>query len=122
MKRLLLVMFLLAFIPLRGEFKNDSKEKIRVAENLQLNYTLSQNYPNPFNPETNVKIYLDKDEYVTLKIYNIIGQEVKTVLSEDLTRGEHLIKLSLNDLSGGVYFYTLRAGDFTKTMRMTLLK
>jgi hypothetical protein len=122
MKRLLLVVFLLAFIPLRGEFKNDSKEKNRVTENLQLNYTLSQNYPNPFNPETNVKIYLDKDEYVTLKVYNIIGQEVRTVYSENLTRGEHLIKINLNDLSGGVYFYTLRAGDFTKTMRMTLLK
>jgi hypothetical protein len=119
MKRLLLIAFLLAFIPLKGEIKNDSKDKSRANE---LNYTLSQNYPNPFNPETNVKISIDRDEFVTLKIYNIIGQEVKTVIAEDLAKGEHTIRINAGDLSGGVYFYTLRAGSYTKTMRMTLLK
>ena len=119
MKRLLLALFLLALVPVRGQYKDN---KGKGTENIPYSYTVSQNYPNPFNPETNVKIYLDRDEYVTLKIYNIIGQEVKTVIAEDMARGEHIIRINAADLTGGVYFYTVHAGDFTKTMRMTLLK
>jgi hypothetical protein len=119
MKRLLLALFLLALIPVRGEYKDN---KGKGTETIPYNFNVSQNYPNPFNPETNVKIYLDREEYVTLKIFNIIGQEVKTVIAEDMSKGEHIIRINAAELTGGVYFYTVRAGDFTKTMRMTLLK
>jgi hypothetical protein len=119
MKRILLIVFLLAIVSVRGEFKDS---KTRTSDLIPSNYTVSQNYPNPFNPETNVRIYIDKEEYVTLKIYNIIGQEVKTAVAEDMAKGEHVVKINANDLTGGVYFYTIRAGEFTKTMRMILLK
>ncbi|MBK7256486.1 MAG: T9SS type A sorting domain-containing protein [Ignavibacteriae bacterium] len=85
-------------------------------------YTLSQNYPNPFNPSTKIAFSIPKASQVTLKVYNLIGQEVASLVNENLNAGEHTASFNAGTLSSGVYFYTIRAGNFTSTRKMMLLK
>jgi hypothetical protein len=86
------------------------------------NYTLSQNYPNPFNPSTQIKFALPKDGLVTLKVYNVLGKEVASVVNEYKTSGNYTVNFSAKNLSSGIYFYTIKADGFTQTKKMTILK
>mgnify|MGYP002641637181 CR=1 FL=1 len=90
--------------------------------NVVANYRLSQNYPNPFNPTTSIVFELQKSENVTLKVFNVLGEEVATVLNGVQTAGAHRIQFDGAELNGGVYFYQLTAGDYSETRRMVLLK
>jgi hypothetical protein len=88
---------------------------------------LNQNYPNPFNPETTVKYYLPEKAEVTLKIFNITGQEIRTLVNNTLPAGEHWVSWNGinrlgNPVSSGVYLYQLKAGGQTQFRRMLLLK
>jgi uncharacterized Ntn-hydrolase superfamily protein len=83
---------------------------------------LFQNYPNPFNPSTNFKFNLSKNVYVTLKVYNLLGEEVSTLISSDLRAGTYDMKWEPNGLASGIYYYRLSTGDFTDTKRMVLVK
>jgi hypothetical protein len=85
-------------------------------------FVLSQNYPNPFNPSTVIKYQLTNTGLVTLKVYNVIGQEVATLVNSVLTAGSHEAKFDASRLSSGVYFYTLRSGSFAETKKMVLMK
>jgi hypothetical protein len=85
-------------------------------------YTLAQNYPNPFNPSTKIAFSVPTQGNVTLKIYNMLGQEVATLLDEVRNAGVHEVAFDGINLSSGVYFYTLTAGDFVSTKKMMLLK
>ena len=89
---------------------------------LPLVYDLSQNYPNPFNPTTSIKFQIPTKSYVTLKVFGVLGNEVKTLLNEEKEAGNYNVKLNAEDLSSGVYFYRLEAGDFVQTRKMILLK
>jgi hypothetical protein len=91
-------------------------------ENVPAAYTLSQNFPNPFNPSTNIKFDLPKNEYVTLRIYDILGNEVKTLVDGDHKAGQYNIAFDGTGLSSGIYFYTLRTNSFTETKKMMLVK
>ena len=75
------------------------------------NYVLEQNYPNPFNPSTTIKYKLKKPDHVVLKIYNINGKEIDTLVDKTMIAGEHEIKWRPKGLSSGLYFYRLQAGD-----------
>jgi len=83
---------------------------------------LGQNYPNPFNPTTTIEFSLPHTDFVTLKIYNILGEEVATLVSEKLHAGRYKYEWDAGELVSGIYFYQLRAGDFTQTHKMILLK
>ncbi|MCK4654853.1 MAG: right-handed parallel beta-helix repeat-containing protein [Candidatus Cloacimonetes bacterium] len=88
---------------------------------------LFQNYPNPFNPETAISFQLSADSKVDLKVYNIKGQKVKTLVNELLPAGEHSAIWNGRDdnnkpVGSGIYFFKLRAGKFTETKKMILLK
>jgi hypothetical protein len=85
-------------------------------------FALSQNYPNPFNPSTQISYVLAATGSTTLKIYNIIGQEVATLVNSVETAGSHEVKFDASRLSSGVYFYTLRSGNSIATMKMLLMK
>jgi hypothetical protein len=87
-------------------------------------YSLSQNYPNPFNPETIIKYSLEKNSLVSLKVYDVLGREVATLVNEIKKAGEYLIPFSTNQypLSSGVYFYKLQTAGFTDVKRMIILK
>lgn len=93
-------------------------DKITVPDKIQL----YPNYPNPFNPETKIIFSLDKSEFVDLKIYNVLGQIVATLVQSELPAGLHEVIFNGTELSSGIYFYTLSAGEFTKTRKMILIK
>ncbi|MFC1562572.1 T9SS type A sorting domain-containing protein [candidate division KSB1 bacterium] len=102
-------------------------EKEEIYSGLPLYYMLHQNYPNPFNPETNIRFDLPKSADVTLRIYNILGQEVRTLVNERMHAGSYsVIWDSKNNaglfVSSGVYIYVLKAGDFIMTRKMTLMR
>ena len=91
--------------------------------NLQVTkFELNQNYPNPFNPSTTISFALPNAEYVTVKVFNLVGQEVATLASKEFAAGSYKLQFNANDLGSGIYFYTIQAGDFTQTRRMTVLK
>lgn len=85
-------------------------------------FSLSHNYPNPFNPSTKIKFALPKSGNVSLKVYNPLGQEVTTLVDQELTPGVYEETWNATGTASGVYFYRLRAGDFVETKRMLLLK
>ncbi|MCU0344153.1 MAG: immune inhibitor A, partial [Ignavibacterium sp.] len=85
-------------------------------------YSLSQNYPNPFNPSTEINYTLAKSGDVTLKIYNLLGSEVATLVNGFNEAGKHSVKFNANDITSGIYFYTLKANGFTSTRKMILMK
>ncbi len=83
---------------------------------------LSQNYPNPFNPSTNISFSIPKQEFVTLKIYDVLGKEIVTLVNEELAAGNHVNTWNAPNVSSGVYFYKLQAGKFSETKKMILIK
>jgi hypothetical protein len=85
-------------------------------------YSLSQNYPNPFNPSTTISYALPKAEMVTIRVYNILGQVVKTLVNQNQSAGAHTISFKANDLTSGIYFYSIQAGSFNEVKKMMLLK
>jgi hypothetical protein len=86
------------------------------------NYSLSQNFPNPFNPVTSIRYSLKSPGYVTLKVYNILGEEVSAPVNGFQNAGNYRIEFNGNDLAGGTYFYRLINGEFTDVKRMELVK
>lgn len=86
------------------------------------NYTLLQNYPNPFNPSTFISFGLPTNSYITLKVYDIMGREVKEIVKGNLTLGYHTYSFNASGLTSGIYFYTLTAGDYKDTRKMVLIK
>lgn len=89
---------------------------------LPTEYRLEQNYPNPFNPETTIRFVLPKRSSVTLKLFDILGKEVATLVDEELQPGEHKVVFDARSLSSGVYFYRLEAKGFVQSKRFLLLK
>ncbi len=85
-------------------------------------YSLSQNYPNPFNPTTNFRFSIPKEQNVSLKFYNSMGQEVATYVDGFLKAGVYNVDFDGSSLSSGIYFYTLRTADFVETKKMMLVK
>ena len=85
-------------------------------------YSLSQNYPNPFNPSTEINYTLAKSGNVTLKVYNLLGSEVATLVNGFMESGKHSVKFDANDITSGIYFYTIKADNFTSTRKMILMK
>jgi hypothetical protein len=86
------------------------------------NYNLSQNYPNPFNPSTTINFTIPNSEFVTLKVFNILGSEVATLVNENLSAGAYKYNFDAQNLASGVYLYELNAGNFREIKKMNLLK
>ena len=85
-------------------------------------FKLYSNYPNPFNPVTNIKFDLPKDVQVSIKIYDMVGREVKTLVNEFKTAGRYSVTFSGSDFASGVYYYSIKAGEFEQVRKMILLK
>ena len=96
---------------------------INLKNELQIkDYALAQNYPNPFNPVTTITYQLPKSGSVTLKIFDILGNEVKTLVNEQKEMGRYTVQFDASSLASGMYVYQLRANDYTSTKKMMLLK
>ncbi len=87
-----------------------------------LHFELSQNYPNPFNPSTRIQYSVSSSQNVTLKVFDVLGREVATLVNEQKSPGAYEVQLDGSKLSSGIYFYTLRSGNFMETKKLTLLK
>lgn len=98
---------------------NDVKEGTGVRPE---DYALEQNYPNPFNPNSNIRFRIAEGGHVTLKVYNLLGKEVETLVNEIKSPGVYTVKWNASSFASGVYFYRLQAGGFVQTRTMTLIK
>ncbi|MBK7255244.1 MAG: T9SS type A sorting domain-containing protein [Ignavibacteria bacterium] len=100
-----------------------------ISTEISSDYSLSQNYPNPFNPVTKINYELRVTNYVSLKIYDIKGKEIETLINRKQTAGSYDINFDAGNLPSGVYFYKLvvsssnqTAGEFSETKKMSLIK
>jgi hypothetical protein len=89
---------------------------------LPRDFNLSQNYPNPFNPSTTISFSLPSTSYVSLKVFDALGREVSTLVSQELTAGNHSQQWNPGSLPSGMYFYRLQAGNYSETRKLVLLK
>lgn len=85
-------------------------------------YHLDQNYPNPFNPETQIRFTLQVSGFTTIKIFDLLGKEVATLVHQIEEAGVHTVSFNAARLPSGIYFYTLRSGSFSETKRMVFIK
>ncbi len=85
-------------------------------------FNLEQNYPNPFNPSTSIKFTVPTSEFVSLKVYDVLGNEVSTLVNEQKAPGSYEVRFDAGSLSSGVYIYKLQAGNFTQTKKLMLMK
>lgn len=90
--------------------------------NIPTEFSLEQNYPNPFNPSTVIRYSIPNQNFVNVKIYDIAGKEVATLVNEQKNAGKHEINFNATGLASGTYFYTVSAGSFTQTKKMILMK
>ena len=95
---------------------------VTIDINIPNGFVLNQNYPNPFNPSTKISYSLASDAFVLLKVYDFIGKEVSTLVSETRPAGNHNLTFDASDLPSGTYFYTLSTGDYVSTKKMMLLR
>ena len=94
----------------------------QISDLVPMAYELGQNYPNPFNPSTTIRFSIPEAGLVTLKVYNLLGEEVATLLNNEQTSGVYEANFDASRLSSGIYFYTLATKNFTSTKKMVLLK
>ncbi|MDF1612833.1 T9SS type A sorting domain-containing protein [Stygiobacter electus] len=106
----------------RINLSNLTNVNIESAKNLPSDYTLYQNYPNPFNPSTTINFSLPKTEYVTLNVFDALGNEITTLVNAEMPSGEHSVVFDAKNLSSGVYFYKLQSGEFVQVNKMILMK
>ncbi|MEO8209904.1 MAG: choice-of-anchor B family protein, partial [bacterium] len=94
-----------------------------VNSNLKLtDFSLSQNYPNPFNPETVISYQLAVNSHAVMKVFDVLGNLVETLVNQKLATGKYSVKFDGTNLHSGIYFYKLEAGSFSKVMKMALIK
>jgi hypothetical protein len=100
------------------EYSNEVEVEVNIANKFEL----SQNYPNPFNPSTSIQYTISSNQFVTFKVYNILGSEVVTLVNEEKPAGNYEVTFNASSLASGTYFYKLQAGSFVETKKMILLK
>jgi hypothetical protein len=103
-----------------GSFEYSNIVEVQVIQPFE--FSLEQNYPNPFNPSTKIKYSIPQISQVQIKVFDVLGNELKTIVNEEKSTGTYEITLHAENLPSGVYFYQLRAGEFVQTKKMLLLK
>jgi len=103
---------------------NDNFKGIGASKvsNISDDYKLYQNFPNPFNPATIISYKINQSGFVTLKVYNLVGQVVRTLVNENQEVGTYSKQFDASELSAGIYLYKLQVNNFTSVKRMTLIK
>ena len=106
---------------LGNEIQKSNNDKKETTADLS-SFKLEQNYPNPFNPLTQITYYIPVESHVKLKVFNVLGNEVATLVDEEKPAGEYSVKFNASGLSSGVYIYRLQTNYSTITKKMTYLK
>jgi Secretion system C-terminal sorting domain len=102
------------------EYSKEVEAAVTMTPNTMV---LGQNYPNPFNPETNIEFAVPVSGYTTLKVYNTLGEEITTLVNENIEAGvSHQVTFKGSNFPSGIYFYTLRSGSFVETKKMLMVK
>jgi hypothetical protein len=108
---------------INGEISISAAEGVEEGDaNLPAKYELYQNYPNPFNPTTKLSFVIGHSSLVTLKVYDILGRVIATLVNEKINAGKYEVIFDGSGLSSGVYFYRLNAGQYTNTKKFILMK
>jgi hypothetical protein len=94
----------------------------KPSTDMPVHFSLDQNYPNPFNPTTTISFSLPFKSFVSLKIFDLIGREVTTIVSEEMSAGNYTKQWNAAALASGVYFYRLQAATYTETKKLVLLR
>ena len=102
----------------------DSLQKVNLRNNNKnfLYFNLDQNFPNPFNPTTTISYEIAKEGFVKLLVYNILGKEISNLVNEVQSPGKYEVKFDGRNLSSGIYFYQLNAGNYSATKKLMLMK
>lgn len=117
--------YLIAAVRDSGLWRKPLQEILDVKQtppNSLITFILDQNYPNPFNPNTTISFTIPSKVFVTLKVFDIMGRTITTIVSKELSAGNYIEQWHAADLSSGVYFYRLQAGNFVQTKKLLLLK
>lgn len=114
------VQYRLKQIDIDGNF--EYSDVVEIALSLPTEYNLAQNYPNPFNPTTKIEFSLPSENNVEIRIYNLLGSEITTLLNEKKKAGNHFVVFNGSYFSSGVYFYKIVSGNFSAIRKLTLLK
>ena len=93
-----------------------------IIKEIPLHFELQQNYPNPFNPQTKIKFYLPERTFVKLKVFDLLGNELETLVNKEIESGYHEIIFNASVIPSGIYFYTLQTPTLVQTKKMVLLK
>ncbi|MGE5401462.1 MAG: T9SS type A sorting domain-containing protein [Ignavibacteriales bacterium] len=111
-------------VPFLQKYTNANLPSDVKRENAKVvdNYSLSQNFPNPFNPSTEIKFSIAKDGMVSLKVYDILGKEVATLVNQEMSKGNYSVTLNASTLTSGIYIYQLNTNGILMSRKMTLLK
>lgn len=104
-----------------GTFKYSETVEANVGH-IPNDYSLNQNYPNPFNPSTTIAYDIPKTSFVRISVYDILGKEIKLVVNEQKNSGHYEIIFDAKELAGGIYYYTIKTGEFSLSKKMILLK
>ena len=95
---------------------------MKVNKTNPIGFSLNQNYPNPFNPSTTINYQLPVNGYVTLQLFDVLGNKVKTLVNKNQIKGRHSVNLNADNLSSGIYFYQLRVDKFSITKKLIIMK
>jgi len=101
---------------------SDPADSIENENEIPSKFSLSQNYPNPFNPTTTIKYKIPEVSFVILKVYDVLGNEIITLVNEQKPLGNYKVEFNATTLPSGIYFYKLQAGNFVETKKMILMK
>jgi hypothetical protein len=107
---------------LYDNFSFDGTTSVADQTKMPDSYTLLQNYPNPFNPSTTIKFSVPQNGHVNLTVFNLLGQEVETLVNEEREQGNHEVKFNASNLPSGIYLYRLQTANTVETKKMILMK
>jgi hypothetical protein len=103
-------------------FKTGDATLIADNDQMPTEFVLNQNYPNPFNPTTKITFSIAESGLTTLKIYDILGREVETLVSEELNPGKYIVNFNAENLASGIYIYSLRSKNKIINKKMSFIK
>ena len=112
----------LVYAKINGVEFGEMVNSIREIKNELTGFNLHQNFPNPFNPSTRINYQISELSFVMIKVYDVLGNEVKTLLREEKPIGGYEVEFNATGLPSGIYFYRIQAGDFSETKKMVLLR